>query len=304
MSLGETPWVEKNLKIVLPRLHGRVPDSWLPRTITERTEEVRRGPDWTTTYETKKFKKPVFEEYGCGHYGCVLPTHEPGLVIKLTSDISEARFVARAMELEPTPGIVEYKKIFGLETSHKGRPLFVLWRTEASSVGKWDFIRTHGADVVPGSDQAAWVKHVEREASQQLGGFLSWAKAAQGYLKPKLISSVADRQKLLTRTWQLYEHSEPAPNLPLSVSARLKGMDRVGMVLRTCLYIAQEMTSNESLYKVGEALQHYLEEGILLADVHGNNIGLDADNIPIITDPGHAVEFHPRWAQPPQIMIL
>jgi hypothetical protein len=55
---------------------------------------------------------------------------------------------------------------------------------------------------------------------------------------------------------------------------------------------------------VGEALAHYLENGILLADVHSNNLGLDSEGEVLITDPGHAVEFHPRWADTPKIERL
>jgi hypothetical protein len=319
VTLGKTPWVDKNMALVVPRLRGHVPDSWLPRMITEYTYEVRRGPDWTPTYETTKLKKPVVEEYGCGSYGCVMPTSEPGLVIKLTSDVSEAWFIARARTLGDVEGIVLYKKIFALPTKHKGRPLFVLWRTEARYIGDWSYTTHHHDDrTAAGSYQSsAYSRRVAAEADTQLGAFIRWARIARAYIHPMLRAAekrtpahavLERREEFLTTMWKLYENSEPAQDMSEGQLTRLRGIERVGVALRTCLYISQAMQGNPSLVNVGAALGHYLENGILLADVHYNNLGLsmdpDASSEAIITDPGHAVEFNPRWAQPPQIVIL
>jgi len=105
------------------------------------------------------------------------------------------------------------------------------------------------------------------------------------------------RHILSTRTLSWLGSAELMPYL-------LPKVRRVGVALRTCLSAAQELTSNPILYRVGEALAHYLEEGLLLADVHANNIGLDDEGEAIITDPGHIVEFNPRWAKSPQVERL
>jgi hypothetical protein len=237
-----------------------------------------------------------------------MPTNEPGLVVKLTSDVSEAAFVARALTLEPTAGIVEYKKIFAIEGSRRGRPLFILWRSEVSDTGLWRYSLTHETD--PNQE---YVRRVAREAETLLGQFLDWAGQARKYLylhlrgiqKQYVGGDLTEaRRRLLTAAWASYERMDPVTEMSVAQSSRMKGLDRVGMALRTCLYISQEMSGNPSLYNVGEALGHYLEEGILLADVHSNNIGLDEDETPIILDPGHSVEFHPRWAEPPAVENL
>jgi hypothetical protein len=306
MTFGETPWVDRNYRALHEALQRRVPAEWLPRTISERTVHGTVGFDPPRPFtEVVKFKRPVIEEYGCGHYGCVAPTHEPGLVFKLTTDASEAAFVARAMTLPETAGIVGYKKIYSTGLKHRGKSLFVLWRTEATSVGAWSFAKRH-PDV--------YGKQVQREADTLLQTFLMWAKIVREYVYPKLRSLqtsyadppedlVAERTKLLAELWKSYEREEPVVEHSIGSLQSLKGLRRVGVALRTCLYVSQEMSGNAALYRVGQALGHYLEEGILLADVHGNNIGLD-DGEAIITDPGHAVEFHPRWAQPPQVERL
>jgi hypothetical protein len=300
MGLGETPWVERSLKPVLPVLRRHVPASWLPRTLTERVEEYTVGFDPTKHRTTTVFKHPVIEEYGCGSYGCVMPTHEQGLVMKLTSDPSEAAFIARALELDDTVGIVTYKKIFALNATFKRRPLFVLWRTEAQHVGAWQYTTTH-ADTTP------YARNVQREADTLLRTFKEWAHPVHVYVKKQAQArrhDVEDQRTFLASVWRAYEHAEPAQDQSVAAVQRLTGLARVGVALRTCLYISQEMQGNPSLYNVGAALGHYLEHGILLADVHGNNIGLDDEGEAVITDPGHAVEFHPRWAEPAQIPVI
>ena len=337
MTLGSTPWVDRSFKSILSALEQKVPASWLPRTISEKTEEYTVGFDPTRHSKTTRFKKPVVEELGCGHYGCVMPTHEPDLVFKITTDVSEAAFVARALELESTAGIVEYKAIYSTGLQHKGRPLFVLWRTEAFSVGEWQYSRTHPAE--PNKDYA---RRIDHDASKDLAAFLSWAKIVRAYMHPRLreiqtknasigpssddgvwrsplslkrlankqaaltgaAGVVEERRALLKSAWSAYERGEAAQDMSLGQLRALKGMPKVGVALRTCLYIAQEMSSNPSLYRVGEALAHYLENGILLADVHANNLGLDSEGEVLITDPGHAVEFHPRWVDTPRIERL
>lgn len=147
MTLGKTPWVDRNITSILPQLRQHVPESWLPRTMTESGRN-----------------KPVVEEYGCGHYGCVMPTNEPDLVMKLTSDPSEAWFIARALTLEPTSGIVEYKKIFALDATHKSRSLFVLWRTEAHDIGSWQYSL--------GRKNDPYARQVTREAGNYLEVYL------------------------------------------------------------------------------------------------------------------------------------
>jgi hypothetical protein len=300
MSLGETPWVDRSYKALHAALSERVPAEWLPRMISERTEHGTVGFDPPRPYtEVIRFKNPVIEEYGCGSYGCVAPTHKPGLVFKLTTDVSEAAFVARAKELDETVGIVQYKAIYSTGIKHKGKPMFVLWRTEASEVGAWiSAFRTKHPDL--------YGTQVTNEANKQLRHFMEWAKIVREYVHPKVRSmqTVEERAQLFKALWASYEREDPVTERAVSSLQYVKGIQRVGMALRTCLYVAQEMSGNAVLYKVGTALGHYLEEGILLADVHINNIGLDENGDAIITDPGHAVEFHPRWAQPPQIERL
>ena len=76
----------------------------------------------------------------------------------------------------------------------------------------------------------------------------------------------------------------------------LRGAMRLAMALRLCELIAELMQNTDGSDLLGDALGHYLDKGILLADVHGHNVG-KVERTPgwVITDPGHAVGLEARW---------
>lgn len=75
-------------------------------------------------------------EFGCGKYGCVLPTSDPKIVLKVTTDDTEATFAA---DLAPTlvaPICVTYPMVAELDQEHQGDQIHLLWREAADHVGK------------------------------------------------------------------------------------------------------------------------------------------------------------------------
>lgn len=74
-------------------------------------------------------------EYGCGKYGCVFPTHEPGVVLKVTSDTTEAEFAAQIAGTLVRPICVYYYAAIALDMRHQDRPVHLLWRESANHVG-------------------------------------------------------------------------------------------------------------------------------------------------------------------------
>jgi hypothetical protein len=78
--------------------------------------------------------------------------------------------------------------------------------------------------------------------------------------------------------------------------AGLTGARRIAVALRACDLIAELMQNTDGCDLIGSALRYYLGEGILLADVHANNVGKVARTSGwVITDPGHAVGLEERW---------
>jgi hypothetical protein len=78
--------------------------------------------------------------------------------------------------------------------------------------------------------------------------------------------------------------------------------------LKECGEYVERMQDDPLLSDVGQTLAYYMEDGLLVGDLHGGNFGLpfdpaDGDKL-IITDPGAVIEFHPRWLPPPQVPIL
>jgi hypothetical protein len=304
MTLDGSAWVDRTMTEVWDRVASVVPETWMPRIATGSTR-------------SKKYKR--VEEYGCGHYGCVMPTSEPGLVCKLTSDVSEARFVVRALTLGGTYGIVEYSNIYalrGVERSsgwgHK-RPMFVLWRSEAYNVGLLQGYPHMFASAIPEALNSFirddYDRRTLREGLALLDNFQQEAAVARRYIKPRL-QAAENREAFLKDVWITYELADYS-KVEVERNYRraevygapkwVTGLRRVGIAIENCRWIASEMTGTPLLNRVGEALLHYLDEGLLLADVHRGNIGVSDDNELIITDPGHVVEIHPRWAGPVEI---
>lgn len=305
MSLDGTPWVERSFRAAWDRIAAHVPASWMP-------QREKRNPASRI--------EPKIIEFACGHYGCVMPTNEPGLVCKLTTDVSEAHFVRIAETIETSDrmsdelGIVTYKKIFKLEGLHfKGRPMFVLWRSEAYDVGlllsSQIYIPPRAEDDVKnrfGYDEYH-LRNI-KAGEKLLGNFNTIARFARMSLVKKLKDKdTAEREDMLAQIWKAYETADDYMDEPHRAPRSLA----LGVSLRQCLALAQEMGNTDVFYPIGTALSYYLEEGVLLADVHMNNIGRDAQYEPggdvpslIITDPGHAAEFNPRWAQLPGVEVI
>lgn len=269
------PWVAKALKENWAALLAEVPSpTWLP---------VADGR--------------TFRDYGCGHYGCVMPTTEPGMVCKITSDESEVEFIRAAMKIGDWPtGIVRYTAAMDLPTTHRSRKVYAIWREEAFDVGQGKLDRTH---------------YAFREFSKYHEVYRSVA----GVLRP-MVEGSKNRSRLLVEAGGLKDwawrnvviedgsagydaanwwsgRNLPAPFL------RYRGAQRLAAGLRIC-EIAFELMANTAYgTEVGAALGFYLEHGILLADVHTNNLGhVDRDDysqrVLAITDPGHAVFLTPR----------
>lgn len=91
-----------------------------------------------------------------------------------------------------------------------------------------------------------------------------------------------------------------------SVLRHLRGAKKAAVSLRLCESTAEIMEHTYASDLIGGAFSFYLEHGMLLADVHANNVGVvtrknDHDDewggYNVITDPGHMVPLDPRWVE-------
>lgn len=275
------PWVDRVLRTHWAALNAASP---VPLYDLERfggrAHEVRYGG----------------EELGCGSYGCVLDTKDPGVVFKLTTDPTEAQFITEAMRLgEPPTGIVRYLQILPLEDSHKNRPVFAIWREAARGVGsQLGYYLRNDYD-----------RRIAAEAEHRLGQWIYVARIARTIVHNARHPSatIADAKQNENWAWQDFEfetieHSRlDLHQIITKYFSRWRGGQKLAMCLRA-LEVVSEMGENEAFMpEVFGALGFYLDAGLLLADIHWGNIGkvFDRedyqDGVRVITDPGHLVDL-------------
>lgn len=121
-AITNPAWVTRVLAKAYETVAGRVPPAWLPKLSDVKAD---RG-----------IVRAKMREYGCGVYGCVLPTLDSAVVLKLTTDDTEAQFAEQLADSLVAPVCVEYHTVLRLATKHQGRTVYLLWRESADNVGR------------------------------------------------------------------------------------------------------------------------------------------------------------------------
>ena len=276
---------------------------WVDRILSEYWASLEKqiGAEFMPTQadgSNGKHRKLV--EYGCGHYGCVMPTSKPGIVIKLTTDSLEAHFIASAIKIGTWPdGIVRYERIYRLPAEYRRRPVFVLWREEAQNIGSLNSVRFSKTDDYDRRNIAQMEKRLF-----QFKVFAGMFKESfdRAYDKGAVYSSLQNLQQWawgriglddVDNVGGLYGmRGAPLPKW-------MRGANRMAAALRACEIVAEMMANEPKAYIIGQALEFYLEHKLLLADVHTNNVGQVTREeyggpVWVITDPGHAVPLDAR----------
>ena len=115
-------WVTGILAKHFELLESKVPARWLPRL----TDAKAKGGKLTA----------ALKEYGCGAYGCVLPTLDPKVVLKVTTDDTEYQFANELAGDLAVQVTVDYHLVAALPEKRGGRATYLLWRDAAEHVGK------------------------------------------------------------------------------------------------------------------------------------------------------------------------
>ncbi len=264
--------------------------AWVDTAITKAWPELEQSVAAPIATTGKKGKRHV-AELGCGHYGCVLATSRDDIVLKVTSDPSEAAFVTILLrhKLEQE-GIVRYFDVRKIPGERKGRDLYAIWRESAYDVGKLFPTRF-------GFSKDDYDRQVLNRVKDRLMAFKGWAHDIRTWTRKtsnpwpifeSALKTLAngghaldlveldDREKVVIRRWPIGDTQT-----------------RITVLLRACELSAEMMANEPDGYLVGTALKDLLEAGILLADVHTDNVGRvdreDHKGAIVITDPGHAV---------------
>jgi hypothetical protein len=285
------------------------------------------------THSQGRTKIHPSKELGCGHYGCVYQTGSPNVVCKITTDISEAMFIAIVNNMEETlpQGLVRYFDILALQGKRGKRDAFILWREEAfgfvsgiTPEFRWDsksqkFIRKDRVpEFLKGDPDENYRRRLWREFEDLLFSFLKGARVVREEIEKRkkrmneeeywnwVEGQFAEVDKNWSEFYEtLYTGGPPSihhgvPYLyskhPLNLAFKLF------MLFDT----ADKMVNSNGSYLIGEVFTFFLEKKILLADVHLANIAFVnrddpdfASGIPIIVDPGHAVFLSREYSEVP-----
>lgn len=274
---------------------------WTTKAIGKQWDDLveKVGVDWmpalTKAHASKKGELVAqLGTLGCGAYGCVLETGDPQVVLKVTTDSSEAEFATRVLpnaSEEARAGFVLYHDSTELDSRHERRPLVALWRQSADDVGKIATASDGVRDRVMGrGGRKELVRLVDH----------SWS-AAQVALEI-LINTGDDAgdlydAALLSERWSYDERVKIE-----DVLDRLEDIDDLGVRLSAALSYFQSVNQamkGTPLEKVGVALNALLDEGIFVADVHEGNLGRVYDEhgnrVWVITDPGNVIVLPSPW---------
>jgi hypothetical protein len=223
-----------------------------------------------------------------------MPTGTPGMVFKITTDQTEANFVAAYLSLQKHQrpvGIIPYYRILAAAgTSVKRRPVFFIWRAEACHVG-WNKIESY-YDTAP-SAQRAYYERSLHKTEMCIRRCLQAAATVRKFVlrKKNPMDLLARAQSRLDAVWRM---DSPPFDLP----------GKIAWELNRFVFSAEEMSSEPTGDYIGRGMLESLRDcGILLADVHLNNVGMPTGDLleeigatPIITDPGHAIAMDNRYA--------
>jgi hypothetical protein len=115
-------WVTNVIAKHYEDMQQEVPAKWLPKIASIKGAGGRKVV-------------AQMQEYGCGAYGCVLPTYDPDVVLKLTTDDTEAEFAHDLASSISAPIVVKYQKTVTLPEKYHGHGTYLLWRQSADEVG-------------------------------------------------------------------------------------------------------------------------------------------------------------------------
>ena len=239
-----------------------------------------------------------FQEFGCGHYGCVMPTGTPGTVFKITTDATEAAFIAAYLSWpkhQRPNGIVGYHRLLAIKSeSRLNRPVFVLLRDEAQHIGSYaieSWIRSEKKD----SDREYYSRSF-RNVTRAIKNSLDSAREVRRLVlkKPNAEEILKQAMERRDQAWEMGPRAAHGRDTILKIAFQLQRFGENAM----------EMENEPMGVEVGRALRECLDDhGLLLADVHTNNIGMpgtpalldEIGHTPIITDPGHAITLDDRY---------
>ena len=266
-GLAATPWVEE----LLPHIVDEIETNVAPRY----------RPKWN-------FLDREYEEYGCGHYGCVLPTHDSDVVLKLTTDRTEALFVTNVLhgDQDITRGLVRYHAIrwvVGRRREDRDGVVFAIWR---------EAIAPYPGELTKPLDDL--LRHITDATQQLFNVYMNAGRPAAWF--PLLARAAELEDVARAKLRRSPGHGRYAPPF-VQFFVNMTFEERALGVAKLLVYLDQELRSLPATPLFLDALRAYYEQGWLFADVRGANLGYRRfdprrpgwrEPELVISDPGHA----------------
>jgi hypothetical protein len=285
-------WRLRELEDAIRARGGRLGNpAWLDETLTVSWAQLEeRLPPIVTLMKTGRVKAKPF---GCGVWGCVMPTTHAGIVLKITNDPSEAKFVSMLLKDDEKqyPGLTRYYDLVRLPVRYQGRTVYAIWREEAWDVG----------EVIPEQITKGLAPRTrdERELDLFSDRLLNFQYFAEKFIGLK---------KRTPHAWrvvdQAHRRAQEAAKLVwiaegevLFRQARGDTALRMAIQLQVCRIYAELIAHGPRGQLVGRALADFMHDGLLLGDVHLGNIGhahRAGMNVIVITDPGVTVALYQK----------
>jgi len=265
--------------------------SWVDTVIRRYGPSLEKlvGPTWMPQRAPAQSRKraPRFRKYGCGCFGCALPTEDPEVALKVTTDGSEAVFAAAAIRIGSFPrGIVRIYQVAGavavnMASLYKTSRLddaYFLWRENLAVACK------------PGDFTPAQIARLERVFRPIAALYDAW-------------SPVEDRPDVSIRTHESWARAQPDPDslsqtLALDTTDPDDPLKRASLEYLMLLRDLEPLTQDPLWGAVAEAVLFYARLGLLLYDIDVENTGyLHADRRqpPVLYDVGLTKILDPRW---------
>jgi hypothetical protein len=273
---------------------------WVTRTLALDwnmvQDHVAEHPSWMPAFSKAHASRKgelvaKMDALGCGVYGCVLPTNDAAVVLKLTTDKSEVEFATEVLpkaQAEAQAGVVAYFEAVPLHAKHQGRKVVALWRQSAENVGK---ILDPKVTRIRGERKhlADLIDHEWSVAQVALSTFVEAERDGEGADLYEAAMNVAPIWKPRPGD-ALEDILDELDTLPPS--------HRFAAALSYFRAVCLEMRGT-ALDTVGRALVAFLDAGVFVADIHEGNMGqVPHDGIGldwVITDPGNTIVLPAPW---------
>ncbi len=220
----------------------------------------------------------TYKELGQGVYSVVFDTDSPDCAFKIGTDSSEFHFAQTAINWRKNrgfdpEGMIDFRAVYSLPEIHDGLDVFIAWREKASHVGLPETIAKSNTGMI--------------QFVESLADYYDAADNAFFLAHQELTHYEDDVDKY----WDwLEERVEIAKAMVDGVKAH--GESKMADLLFKAYVAAEAMEDSRSGKYVGAALRGFFDRGILVADIHANNVGIaERGGAPtwIISDPGHSM---------------